>query len=125
MSTITVRTQFEGLHYWDSAPEKVAFLRNMHRHIFKIEVSVDVKHDDRDTEFFIFKNDIDVFLKNIGEQYHPEMATLRNLGGRSCEMIANMINEYVISKYNKSITFVRTKVQEDDENAGISEETTT
>ena len=31
---IRVRTTFEGFHCWPSAPNEVAFLRNVHRHLF-------------------------------------------------------------------------------------------
>ena len=106
MSKITVKTQFEGIHFWDNAPDKVAFLRNPHRHIFKIEVTVGVNHDDRDIEFFILKNDIDIFLRQIGTQYHSEMCNLRNLGGKSCEMMATEIKDYVVRKYPSSIASI-------------------
>ena len=121
MSKINVKTQFEGLHMWSNAPEKVAFLRNLHRHLFKVDVTVDVQHDDRDIEFFILKNDIDVFLKSIGTTYHPEMCNIRNLGSMSCEMMAKLVSEYIVRKYKNSITTIVVKVQEDDENSGILE----
>lgn len=122
MSKINVRTQFEGLHCWLNAPEKVAFLRNLHRHIFKVEITVDVKHDDRDIEFFILKNDVDKFLKEIGYIYHPDMCNLRNLGSMSCEMMAKDISKHIVSKYKNSITTIVVKVQEDDENSGMTDE---
>jgi hypothetical protein len=36
MSRIQVRTSFVGVHQWKDAPDEVAFLRNLHRHVFKV-----------------------------------------------------------------------------------------
>lgn len=43
----------EGYHRWPAAPDKVAFLRNEHRHLFHIVGYKQVQHDDRDVEFIM------------------------------------------------------------------------
>lgn len=63
MIQIYVKTQFEALHRWVHAPEEVAFLRDYHRHCFHVKVGFNVTHSDRDIEFFIFKKQLDKFLK--------------------------------------------------------------
>ena len=52
--SIWVTFQKEGIHKYPDAPDEVEFLRYPHRHIFKFKVQIDVEHDDRDIEFFIF-----------------------------------------------------------------------
>lgn len=61
---IFVKTQFEGCHCWASAPAEVAFLRNEHRHIFKVKLSIEVKEDDRELEFFMVKKRLDVVIEH-------------------------------------------------------------
>ena len=53
--TIFVTTQFEGLHRWKDAPEATKFLRHFHRHLFHVRLTINVKHDDRELEFFDVK----------------------------------------------------------------------
>ena len=115
-TTITVRTKFEGLHFWKDAPEKVAFLRNLHRHLFRVEVTVPVTHSDRDIEFFILKNFIDTFIHLKYKAYHPDMMFLKNLGSVSCEMIANDIKMAAAAEFNVNECSV--VVQEDEESSG-------
>ena len=55
---ITVRTEFEGFHRYPNAGEidsRIKFLENEHRHIFKVEVTASVTHNDRELEFFLVK----------------------------------------------------------------------
>jgi len=103
-SSIYVNTQFEGIHAYPDAPEEVSFLRFPHRHIFHVNVEVDVFHDDREIEFILFKREIEAFItKNMEKLQHS-----------SCEMIGRRILNYVILKYlSRSCTV---KVSEDQEN---------
>lgn len=102
---ITVKNQFIGFHSWPDAPKEVGWLASTHRHLFKIETTLEVEHDDRDCEFFIVQNLIYQYLINsVGP----------DLGKRSCEMLAKQILEHcaVVLEYKvKSV-----KVMEDDEN---------
>ena len=104
MISIWVTTQFEGFHSWGNAPEEVKFLRDNHRHIFKVKVTLEVKHDDREVEFFIFKKQLEGFIQ---DSFKSE-----NVG--SCEMIANIIKGYVKLVYPGRKVSV--EVSEDGEN---------
>ena len=37
-TSIIVRTQFEGFHKYVHAPDEVSYLRQLHRHIFILDV---------------------------------------------------------------------------------------
>jgi len=98
-SSIYVQTEFEGFHCWKKAPKEVAFLRNFHRHIFKVKVWFRVYHDDRDLEFFIMKRKLNTYInKNINKQ---------DVG--SFEMVCAKI-----AKMNRKI--IKVEVSEDGEN---------
>lgn len=62
LTIIWVRTQFVAFHRWPEAPNEVAFLRDFHRHVFHVELSVVVGHDDREVEFFTLKKALDEVL---------------------------------------------------------------
>ena len=103
MKTIYINTNFEGLHKWDKAPEEVSFLRNLHRHLFKVRVEIEVKHNDRELEFFMFKDFIEDYLSKLNK---------KEVG--SCEMIAEGILNYIKEKYPDR--FILVDVSEDGEN---------
>lgn len=65
LKVIYINTSFVGFHRWDSAPEEVAFLRDLHRHIFNVKVTVEVSHNDRDVEFFLLKKDVDFCISRF------------------------------------------------------------
>ena len=60
---VFARTSFEGFHCWPDAPDEVSFLRARHRHIFHVEVKVQVIHGDRDVEFILLKREVDLFIE--------------------------------------------------------------
>lgn len=103
--SIVVKTQFEGLHLWSHAPSEVGFLRTPHRHIFYVEVEMEVSHDDRDLEFILVKRSIDSFLNNTDFEITV-----------SCEQIADMICKHVWLVYGKRA--IKCCVYEDNENGG-------
>jgi hypothetical protein len=78
---ITIRTSFTATHNWPECPfPEVAFLRNEHRHTFQVEMKWPVQHDDRDKEFIMTRREVD--------QYIRENFSNKNMGRKSCEMIA-------------------------------------
>jgi hypothetical protein len=113
---IQVRTSFWGIHHWPAAPEEVAFLRNPHRHHFKVEIECNADHDDRELEFFMVKSRIDRFISGTLQPYHPSMHLLLNMGSMSCEMLAQSIGVYLEAQYSRPFTVI---VREDDESAGL------
>jgi len=99
MKTIVwVSTSFEGFHRWKDAPDDMAFLRNFHRHIFEVELGVEVDDDNREVEFFELQEKIDKYIKKTFSE-HFEF---------SCEQIAKLL----LIKFNASYV----KVSEDGEN---------
>ena len=110
-TSIKVRTEFEGFHFYPNAGQidsRIKFLENEHRHIFKVEVQISVTHLDRELEFFLVKWALQEFIK-AGNQNH-----------KSCEMIAtDILENHLIPSYgNRSYTVV---VSEDGESDGIIE----
>ncbi len=106
--SIIVRWQFEGFHCYPNAPKEVEFLKLEHRHLFKCSAKIQVKHDDRELEFFLVQRE----LKNVfgdGKWNH-----------KSCEMIGCEIAEYIIIKYGGGRS-VEVEVSEDGENSAIVE----
>jgi len=105
-SFIVVRTEIEGFHQYINAPEEVAFLKNLHRHLFKIKVKIQVFHNDREIEFFILKRKINKIL--------PEIFST----SKSCEGYALQLLEYLIELYGNEREYEIT-VSEDSENDGV------
>lgn len=110
---IKVRTEFEGFHYYPNAStidQRITFLENNHRHIFKVEVKIAVTHLDRELEFFLVKWALQAFISD-GDQNH-----------KSCEMIAeNILNNHLIPSYGER--YYQVTVSEDGESDGIIEYT--
>ena len=106
MYYIIIKTQFEGFHRYKDAPEEVKFLREYHRHIFKVEARIKTTHADRQIEFFILKRLIDGILK---EEYENKEFDL------SCEQIAENIFMYL---KGKNLEVLQVEVSEDGENVG-------
>ena len=104
LSLIYVTFDIEGIHAWKDAPEEVAFLRNDHRHLFKYKVHIEVKHNDRDIEFFLFQREM---LEACAT--HPPYG--------SCEMRAEQLLEYLQNNYPGRNVSV--EVSEDGENGAI------
>ena len=98
MTNIIVRLQVEGLHYWKDASEvepDVVFLANIHRHMFHIKCKAEVRHNDRDIEFILFKREIKQYLE---DKYFDDSHNCLLFGNRSCEMIAQeLVNEFELN----------------------------
>lgn len=104
--SIVVRTQFEGLHCYADAPQDVAFLRNLHRHMFYVEAELEVFHDDRELEFIQVKRTLNEAVQSL--KTHD--ASL------SCEQMADIIIQHLVHKYGRRQIIVA--VFEDNENGG-------
>jgi hypothetical protein len=85
---IVVTLQVEGVHNWPECPiEEVNFLKQLHRHLFKIKCKKEVSHDDRDVEIIQLKRKIQYHLKTeYGIGY--EGLNGCHFGRMSCEQIA-------------------------------------
>jgi len=111
-SYIWITTQKEGYHFWKDAPEEVAFLKNIHRHIFHFKVYITTKHNDRELEFFMFKNDIEIMIDNFWVLYN--LHSQKDTEGLSCEMMADELYEQVRDIYPNREVII--EVSEDKEN---------
>lgn len=106
MHYIIVKTQFQGFHRYKNAPDEVEFLRNYHRHLFKVECTIPVDHANRQLEFFIIKEKLDKYLDKVFKNENLEL---------SCEQIAERICNYL----NKiGVPCTKVEVSEDGENVG-------
>lgn len=83
-----VRFTREGWHRWPDAPARRAYLGDSHRHLFHFEVTLQVKHDDREVEF----HDLLDVAKGI---YHDGT----DFGPLSCEAIATHVLSVVTDRY--------------------------
>ncbi len=104
-STIIVKTQFENIHKFLEAPNKVDYLRFPHRHLFYVEIEMEVFHNDRELEFIMVKHHVDNFLRSNPFEVRD-----------SCETMATQICEELIKQYGKRQ--VSCAVLEDNENGG-------
>lgn len=118
-TSIRVHTTFEGLHQYPIAPEGVEDLRSLHRHIFHIRFQVEVFHDNREIEFFLFKHDVEKAIKESFEFSDEYGAYL--LGACSCEMIAKKLNDKLGQKYDLLSRNVVISISEDESNEAIVE----
>lgn len=101
--------QIEGLHNWPGCPfDEVAYLRDLHRHMFHIKAYKEVTHSDRDVEFIMLKHAI---AKHFFENHYDFITKTHRFGAMSCEMIgADLIKKFDLS---------RVEVSEDNENGAI------
>jgi len=104
---IYITTQFEAFHKYPDAPEQVSFLRNRHRHMFHVKFYIEVEHNDRDIEFFIFKKQVEILLSNS------------EVNDSSCEMIANYLHSKIKLAYPGRK--MKIEVNEDQENGCLME----
>lgn len=100
---IAVRNEFVGFHRYLAAPKEVEFLRDFHRHIFKIKSVFLVEQENREKEFFTIKNAVQKYLdENYKDKYFE----------KSCESIAKELLE--------EFGAVQVEVSEDGESDGIA-----
>lgn len=108
MKFIKVKTQFEGFHKYENAPEEVSFLRNRHRHVFGLTVKIQVTESDRELEYFLVLKDVKTLIKKYLKQTKET---------ESCEMIAEFFLDYLETKYRNRR--IEVEVSEDDENSSL------
>lgn len=107
---IGVKTSFESLHCYPNAPERVSYLRNVHRHKFFVTVKIQVFHDDRELEFIIVKEDLNQFITD-----NLVFRDMEKFVSMSCEMMARSILNYLSTTYGDNRSYF-ISVYEDDEN---------
>jgi hypothetical protein len=106
---IWVTFQKKGLHYYQQASTDpnlvdVQYLGNVHRHLFKFKVSIEVNHSDREIEFHLFQNWLEsLYDKNI-----------LDCDRKSCEMLADDLSLAISKEYSDRRLII--EVSEDGEN---------
>ena len=117
MTTIQVRTQFEGVHCYPRAPDEVAYLKQLHRHIFGVCVEVEVFNEDRELEFVVMKHLVDKYINSL-----PKQDGCCVLYTFSCETIAKNILNHVKEKVDDPHErYWKVTVDEDGENGASVE----
>lgn len=100
----------EVYHRYPKAPDAVWYLRNLHRHLLHIEVTVEVVHNERDIEFIMLKHEVERYYDSLGlDSYktpHEEI---------SCEQIAELIISMLRRHYGPDRD-IAVSVMEDGEN---------
>lgn len=112
---IIVTLDIPGLHCYPDAPDAVAFLRNEHRHLFKIKVHCSVTHANRDLEFFIVRSELWRYFSN--RYFTTSVPPLIKFGQQSCEMIAFALQ----NDLKDVLPITRVEVWEDGENGAVVE----
>jgi len=82
-----VRFTCQGWHCWPDAPEKRKYLASSHRHLFHIEVQIEVSHAEREIEY----HDLLDFCQ--------EKFVGGDMGSWSCETMAQYLIKEVASQY--------------------------
>lgn len=111
--SLWVTTQFVGFHKWSIAPDDVAYLRDRHRHVFGVRVSVDVRaDDDRVIEFHMLQTRVNTWVREYlqeGDQINGEKADVG-----SCEQVCKYLMYRLHKSYGENIN-AAIEVNEDQE----------
>lgn len=99
-AVISVRFQVEGWHRWPDAPPHRGYLAQSHRHMFHVEATLPVGHDDREVEFHDFLDFCRIHFEG-GDR-----------GAQSCEVMARDLLASICGHYARSASV---KVFEDGE----------
>lgn len=112
-TVVRSKFQVEGFHRWPNAPEDVKYLRDDHRHMFHVEVLVEVTHHDRDVEIITLKHKAKKIFELFGF-YHQGYSALY-FGTLSCEMLALALGTEL---NRQGLNVMLVNVLEDGENGG-------
>lgn len=99
---LIIRFDLEGSHNWPDAPHKYPLLKLPHGHIFYFEIKIQVTDSNREVEFLDFRQRIISHLSNL-------FGVPLTLGGRSCEMIADEIQNMISHMDVHSVTVMEDK----------------
>ncbi len=103
---VWAEVRLPGFHHWPAAPDHRSYLRARHRHLFHIRVSVEVVHDDRDTEFHDLADEIRGWW-GAGD---------RECGSASCETLGWTLADYLLAQ---GLRVTKVAVSEDGEAGAV------
>lgn len=114
--SVIVNVKQVGFHRWPDAPERRAYLRDKHRHVFTFRVEVGVLHTDRDVEFHTLQDDITGWLADLYPWDGAAPPFGYDFGTRSCEQLAVELEGKLREEGRYRVLSI--EVWEDDENGG-------
>jgi hypothetical protein len=108
---VRVIAQIEGLHHWTGAPDTEKYLRRPHRHLFTVDVRMQVHHADREVEVNALARwlECDV-LPGLGAVTGPGLIT--DFGAQSCEQLAERVTVVLRDRFGTD-RWVECEVLED------------
>ncbi len=104
-AVIFVRFEQVGFHCWPDAPQHRAYLRATHRHLFAVEVTTHVDHDERDIEFHDLRDEAVAVFRSL-------TIDKQDFGSQSCESLARRLATILADRYARAVTVM---VSEDGE----------
>jgi hypothetical protein len=104
-TTVFCTFAFPGVHRWPNADN---YLKHPHRHLFHVRAEASVEADDREIEFIDMRDYLAVCYQQLTKGRG-------DLGGLSCEQLAEEGIEFLKARYNDERTY-RVDVSEDGEN---------
>lgn len=122
-SDIVCKFQIPGFHCWKEAPDRHAYLKYPHRHVFYFEVYIEVSAN-RQYEFISLKNELSSLIYStrwVDDEvsYLYDQSLSINFGNYSCEQIGSRLLKEIVSQLGIS-TVHKIVVLEDNENGAIS-----
>lgn len=104
MTWVFARFQVAGFHHWPDAPDHRSYLRDRHRHMFRVEVAAETTVS-REVEFHdLYDDAFDSWVARWPEAEH---------GSLSCEEIAQQLAARLPDRYDE--LRLRIEVSEDGE----------
>ena len=97
IALIHVRFALPGWHCWPGAPPHRAYLAAKHRHLFNVEVTTGVTHNDREIEFHDLADEARAVFEGL-------QGRDGDLGPMSCEMIAHHIASVLVLRHARPVT---------------------
>lgn len=111
MTTVFCKFQVAGFHHWPDAPNRYAFLRESHRHVFHGRAEVSVVGTNREVEFIELKLEAQRAFSSMG--HTSDYSSILDFGARSCEMMAEELVG-LLTKAGYAVSLV--EISEDAEN---------
>jgi hypothetical protein len=108
---VTAKFEVEGFHNWPEAPDGLIFLRTQHRHMFHVEVAVEVTEVNRQVEIILLRKQAERVFKSLAKSLANGVGI--DFGSRSCEMLASELGLILIEQ---DLAVAAVSVLEDGEN---------
>lgn len=97
---VVVNFNVFGSHYYPGAEGTYEYLKYPHYHYFDVKVIIEVKHNDREIEFFAFRDFVRAKFHMLGEWKDGFV----DFGTQSCEDLAEGLIKEILSEYpNRSV----------------------